>query len=290
VTRAQPLLLLLAVGFLLGLTANVVRLAGAAGWPPLPLLFMSVAAAGALLLGIAAASGHAPTPGRRTAEYALASGFLSIALPNALFFLAVPHVGAGPVALCYAFPPLYTYVMAVLLRWERPAALRIGGVLAGIAGAAVLAAGRPALPGADPLWLLAPMAAAVALALGNIYRTLRWPPGAAAISLSPLMLTGGAVALLPAALLPGLSLWHAPAGAAQLLWLAVQTGIFTATYLLYFPLQKRAGPVYLSHIGPVGALAGTAFAVAVLGERADPALLLAAPLIVAGTLLATLGR
>jgi drug/metabolite transporter (DMT)-like permease len=57
-----------------------------------------------------------------------------------------------------------------------------------------------------------------------------------------------------------------------ILLLATEIAVFSATYSLYFLLQKLAGPVYLSQIGSVAAVAGAALAVIALGETAAPVL------------------
>ena len=64
--------------------------------------------------------------------------------------------------------------------------------------------------------------------------------------------------------------------------LVAQIGVFAATFSLIFVLQSLAGPVYLSQIGSVGAAAGGAIAIVVLGEPASPGLAVAALAILAG--------
>jgi len=285
---SRPLLLLVVVGSLLGLTANIVKLALQAGWPAIAFLCCSALGAGFVLLVLAAATGNRPGLGRQELAYYLWSGLLSIALPNALFFLAIPHVGAAFVALCLAFPPLATYLLALLFRMERPRAVRAAGVATGLVGALVLAFGRSGGGSAASFWAAMALAGPLVIAAGNIYRTLRWPEGASALSLAPGMLLGGAVLLVPFLLLPG----SAPTFGQPLAVLLVmaQVAVFTATYALYFILQKIAGPVYLSQIGSVGAVVGASLAVLALGEPAGPALLLAGLLVLLGVFLVNRSR
>jgi drug/metabolite transporter (DMT)-like permease len=283
--KLAPLGCLLAVGLLIGLTANVVRLAIAAGIGPLPLLLWSVLGAGLVLLAIAGATGHRPQLGRRRVEYFLMTGLLSIAVPNALAFSAIPRIGAGFVALTYALPPLLTYVPALLLGIERYRGARALGVLFGIAGAAVLAAAKIGGGAVDTPWVVAALAAPVVVAAGNIYRTLRWPPGATAIELAPGMLLASALLLLAFAALAGLPVSLPLDRGAALGLLAAQAAIFAVMYTLYFVLQRLAGPVYLSQIGSVGAVSGAAIAILALGEAPPEGLPAAAVLIVAGVAL-----
>lgn len=276
------LLCLIAVGLLLGLTANLVKLAVAAGWQPLPLLFWSTALAGLILLAAAILTGQRPGFSRRHLAYYLICGFLSIAAPNAIGFSAVRHVGAAFVALSLAFPPLLTYLLALPLGLERFRLARAAGVAAGLGGALLLALSKAGEPGAPLLWIALTLASPLFIAGGNIYRTLHWPAGATPLSLAPGMLLGGALLLAPfsfgsSRLLPltGGAAWFLPA----------QVFVFSATYALYFILQKLAGPVYLSQIGAVGALAGAGFATFALGEAPVPLMLPAAFAILAGVVL-----
>lgn len=285
--RPGPVVCLLVVGSFIGITANLVKLAAAAGVAPVAFLAWSVLGAGAVLLAAAAVTRQLPPVNRRTIEYFLVSGLISIAVPNALIFSAVPHVGAGFAALSFAFPPLYTYAMALVGGLERLRAGRAAGVAFGVAGAAVLAFSKAAEPDADLFWIAATLAAPVVIGAGNIYRTVRWPAGASSMALAPGMLLGAALLLFAAT--PLLPVPMAPPvgdGPAALL-LAAQTLTFSAMYVLFFVLQRMAGPVYLSQIGAVGAAVGATIAILALGEAPPAALGWAAVLIAIGVGLLT---
>lgn len=286
--RFVPLGLLVVVGSFIGVTANLVKLATGAGAHPVSFLIWSVASAGVVLLAVAFATRQVPALNRRTIEYFLVSGLLSIAVPNVLIFSAVPHVGAGFVALSFAFPPLYTYVMALAGGLEKARPARAAGVGLGVIGAAVLAYSKATEPNAALLWIAASLAAPVIIAAGNIYRTLRWPAGASAVSLAPGMLLGSAALLVAggASVVPEHLALPVRDGFTAVL-LAGQVATFAAMYMLYFVLQRLAGPVYLSQIGSVGAAAGAAIAILMLGEAAPAGLGPAGVLIAAGIYLVT---
>src|SRR5690606_41474479 len=97
----------------------------------------------------------------------------------------------------FAFPILVTWLLAVLLRLERLRMVRLLGVLLGLGGGVLLAAAKAR--GADGAqgWAVLVLAIPVMLAVGNIYRTLRWPSGTSPVFLAALMLFGGALTLLP---------------------------------------------------------------------------------------------
>ncbi len=100
------------------------------------------------------------------------------------------------------------------------------------------------------------------------------------------MMFGGALSLLPFVLLiePG-QMGELFKSQDSINLLLIEVAVFAVLYLLYFVLQKLAGPVYLSQIGTVAALSGTSFAVFVLGESAPANLALAAGLVIIGTFL-----
>ncbi len=285
-----PIACLLAVGSLLGVTANLTKIAAASGWPPLAFLCWSILPAGLILLGLTTALGEAPRRRRSDFVYYFVSGLFSIALPNALGFGAVAHVGASFVSLCLALPPLLTYAAALALRMERFNATRALGILFGLAGAAALAVAKMRGAAAEPLWIAGALCSPIFIVFGNLYRTLRWPAGASPLSLAPGMLIAGALLTTPILALSGVSFGPEAFGGATSTLLAAQTLVFALLYALYFVLQKIAGPVYLSQIGSVAAIVGAALAVLALGEPAGVILLVAAGLILIGVVLVNRGR
>jgi drug/metabolite transporter (DMT)-like permease len=282
--RTIPLVLLLTVGTLLGLTATLVKLAVASGWPPLTFLFWSSAGAGAVLLVAAVQSGHRPRVNRRDVTYYFGAGLLSAALPNGLSFAAIPHVGAGFVALCLAFPPLLTYWLALVLSMERFNRIRALGVGLALLGALLIASAKAAVGRHELAFVGVALSAPLVIAAGNIYRTLNWPAGAHPMALAPGMLLAASLMLFIFMKFEGIAFVPAVSGDGLVL-LATEIVVFSATYSLYFLLQKLAGPVYLSQIGSVAAVAGAALAILVLGETAAPVLGLAMITTLAGAYL-----
>jgi drug/metabolite transporter (DMT)-like permease len=279
---------LLATGTFLGLTTNLAKLGAAAGVPALPFLAWSVTGSAIILLTRTAMTLGLPALTWRTAEYFVAAGLVSFAAPNLILFASVPHVGAGFAALILAFPPLFTYVGALALGIEKFDRARALGVALALSGAGVLAMYKFAAPDAATGWIVATLTVPVLLAIGNIYRTLRWPPGARADQLAPGMLAACAVMLLGFGLVTGTPLGFEGSGKIEAyLLIAAQAAAFAIQYVIYFILQKRGGPVYLSLIGSVAAVVGVPFAVLLLGEAWPAGIVTAAVLIGAGIWLVT---
>jgi len=285
-----PLACLLGAGTLLGLSTNLSKLAADAGLDPLAFLAWSVVGSAVLLLAIGAVRGRLPPVNARTLEYFFVAALVSVAAPSLLFYMAVSHVGAGFVALSIAFPPLITYVGALLLRMERFDVLRATGVVLALAGAAAIAIPKLNAPDAVPLWIAATLLGPVFLAAGNLYRTFRWPPGVRPDALAPGMLVAAAMLLLPMGMTPWFSLAIPLDQMLPLLLILAQIVTFTLQYLVFFLLQKRGGPVYLSLLGSVGAVVGVPVAIFLLGEAPPEGILLGAVLIAAGIALVTRQR
>ncbi len=282
--RTNPFVLLVVVGALLGVFTALTKTATQAGWHPLAFLFFSLVGSGAILTALAIRGGQPPGRGRRTLAYNLGSGLLSGMLPNALSFAAIGHVGAGFVALGFAFPPLISYLMALGLKMERFHAVRAAGLALAFLGVVVLVATKVSLGNASPGWIAIALAAPVFVAAGNIFRSLYWPDGATPLSLAPGMLIAAALLLAPVLGVAGVPLLP-PLNGATVALVLVQIAVFAATFSLIFRLQALAGPVYLSQIGSVGAVAGGAIAVVVLGEPAGAGLVAATLAILAGAFL-----
>ncbi len=286
--RLLTLACLIATGALLAFSTILAKLASGVGLSPVALLAWSCLGAAFLLLCTSAARGHLPQLNAQTIEYAFVAALVSFAAPNLLFYSAIPHVGVSFVALAIAFPPLFTYLGAFALRIERSSALRAGGVALALAGASYIALLKLSAPSGATGWIFAVLVGPVLLAMGNLYRTLRWPKGAQPDALAAIMLAAASVMLLSVGLLPGVTLAVPATGSAALL-IGVQILTFTAQFAIFFVLQKRGGPVYISLLGSVAATLGVPFAILILGEAAPAGLLIGGLLIAAGIALVTSG-
>lgn len=279
----QPLVLLLVVGSFLAVTTIIAKAAPMAGWHPLALLQWSILGGAAclfLVTRLAAPGSRREVEGRtrssprRLAIYLVVSGLLFIA-PNMIAVAAAPRVGAAFVSLCYAFPLVLTYAFAVLLRLEHFQAMRGAGVLFGLAGGVLLAVSGADMSLEASWWAVFALSIPLFLAVGNIYRTLRWPEGARPVDLALGMMSVGFVALAVFNIMNGVPLapdaWSADASGL----LAALIAVFALQYGLYFRLQQAAGPVYLSQIGSVAAVVGLGLGYMVFGEVPDAARLAA---------------
>lgn len=282
---AYPASLLLLYGALAGATFTLAKIALAAGVRPLGYAAWQTAGAGLLLAAVALVRGvEVPRTKAALAFYAVC-GLLGIATPSLAMFSALAHIPAGAMAAIAASVPLFTFALAAALRFEPATPRRLLGLLVGLVGAATILAPRAALPGFDTLgWTCLAFLAPLGYAAGSVYTALRRPAGVSPVALTVGMLAFAGSALLATAVARGEAYWPSGFGAAEGA-IAAQVAISGLGYLLFFEIIRTAGPVFFSQTAYVVALAGMTWPWLLVGERAEPALLVAAGLIVAGVAL-----
>ncbi|MUG32534.1 DMT family transporter [Psychrobacter sanguinis] len=284
---------LIAGGALLGLSTNLAKYAGTVGLTPLAFVFWSISGAAFILLVISLLRRQPPPLTRRSLEYYAVAALVSVAGSNLIFFSAIPQVGASFVALIISLPPLLTYLGALLLKMERFSPMRAAGVAAALSGAGVLAANKLGAPNASVFWIIVALCGPVLLAIGNLYRTLRWPTGASPSALAPGMLIAAAIQLGMLGLLPHFSLTLPREDPLALMvsmgLIVLQSFVFAGQFQVLFLLQKAGGPVLLSLLGSTAALFAVPIAIFFQAEAPPEGLLWGAGLIALGVTLVTLG-
>ena len=266
----SPALLLLAVGTLLGLNFPLGKLAQAAQVPAV--LWAALISLGASsLLGAWLLLRRRPVVcDAQHARYFVITALVSYALPNLLVLAAMAHLGSGPTAMMFTLSPLFTALLSRLAGLRAPARLEYWGIAIGFGGALLVSlargeAGRPAAW----LWVGVGLLIPLLLALGNVYRSLDWPPRADGTWLA--VGSHGVAALLLLALCALTGAWRGLPALAGVPWLAAaQVAAAVLMFPLFFRLQALGGPVLLSQIGTVGAGVGVAVGAGLLGERYPP--------------------
>jgi drug/metabolite transporter (DMT)-like permease len=264
-----PAVLLLVTGTLIGLNFPLGKIAGEAGVSPLTWALLISLGATIVLLPILLATRMLALPPPRVVRYSVISAGVSFVTPNLLLFAVIPHTGAGYAGLMFALSPVFTLFFASLFGMKVPGRVGRIGIAVGLAGASLVRLTRGASPdGPGFEWLLAALAIPVALAAGNVYRTLDWPEGVSSnvlafwghafssvVFLMLLLLTRGTLPLQEIA----------PAAGAAL----VQILVAGMTVPAFFLLQQRGGPILLSQIGYVAAAVGLIGATMFLGEQSS---------------------
>lgn len=282
--------LLLVTGILLGVTPPFGKIATAHGVPALGWALVISAGAGLVLAAAMLGRGERPAVTGAWLRYCFVVAAVSYAIPNALMFVIVPHLGAGYTGIMFTLSPVVTLCLSILTGIRRPSALGVAGIVVGFAGAVTVAwtrgeAGAPAAP----LWVALGLVIPLCLATGNIYRTAAWPAGAGPLELAAGSNLASAVLLAAALVATG-----GTGGLAQLAdvlpMTVVQVVTASAMFAVFFRLQAVGGPVYLSQIGYVGAAVGLLIGVLFLGESYAAATWIGAAVITAGVVMTTLAQ
>ncbi len=262
-----PAALLLMVGALLGLTFPLGKLAGNAGIPPLVWATL-LSGGGATVLALALLLRRRSvvlTP--QLLRYFAIVAVVSYALPNALIFTAIPHLGSAYAAILFTLSPMFTVVFSFLARLRAPRRLELAGIAVGFVGTLLVASARgEAGRTVEWFWVALVALVPVSLALGNVYRTLDLPRGTPTLVLA--VGSNAVAALLLLALSAAAGQLGDFARLATVPGLVVAQIAATAAMLaLFFQLQVVGGPVTLSQIGTVSAGVGVLAGTLGLGER-----------------------
>ncbi len=285
--RSSDVAELVLLGALWGASFLFMRI-GAPEFGPLPLVFVRVAGASALLLPLL--WWRRELPALRTHwRPLLLLGVTNSALPFAFFTLAALVLDIGLSGIFNATAPLWGALFAWLWLKDKPTSARMLGLAIGFAGVLLLAwdsaSFKPGEHGVSPtLGILACIVATLCYGFSVNYTKQRLstvPPMAVA--------AGSQLGASVVTLLPALWWWPAvlPTGRA---WAAATVLALACTglaYLLYFRL--------IAHVGPAQAIAVTylipAFAIAwgaiFLGQAITQSMVLGCAVVLLGTALAS---
>lgn len=229
-----------------------------------------VLAAAALWAAMLAIGMRMPRGGAGLAAFVV-MGVLNNVVPFALIVWGQAQIGSGVAAILNASTPLFTVLLAHgLTADERLTPGRLGGVVIGFVGVAVMMGGA-ALGGgalaAQAACLGGALSYAFASLWGRRFRALGVPPVATAAG----QLTASALFLAPAALLVDRP-WTlaAPSGAALASLAGVALLSTALAYVVYFRLLARAGATNLTLVTLLIPVTAILLAVGFLGETLLP--------------------
>lgn len=238
--------------------------------PPLTLVLFRVAIAAVALQVYLAARGISFRPALSSAGPFLVLAALNNVIPFSLIFLGQTELGAGLAAVLNATTPFWTVLVAnVLTEDERISWNKLAGIVAGIAGTAVMIGPGLIADLGGPVWAkFAIIGATVSYAFAAIYakRFRGFDPAvtatgqltASTVIMLPLVLAVDGTATLFAASLP---VWAAVAALAL-----VSTAL---AYILYFSLIASAGATNASLVTLVVPVSAILLGVLFLAEHLE---------------------
>lgn len=241
--------------------------------------------AATLALFVAARS-QSPLPRRHEIRHWLVLGTCNGWLPNVLVAYALIQLASGPAAMIQAAGPLVTALFAhFLFSEEHLSRRRLGGILVGMAGVAILIGPRLIEGGGTALSLLAMVGATLSYACANLY-TRAVPPRAGdpiRLALGQQMVSGTGALLLTLTF----SGWGALLALAPHWQAALALGVFaTAMPVAFFMrLIRAAGPTRAAMTGYLVPAVAAVLGVLVLGETLELRQIIGGCIILAGVFL-----
>ena len=239
--------------------------------PPLTVVLCRVALAALVLNGVVLLSGRRMPVDRGLWSSLFVMGILNNVVPFSLIFWGQTQIAAGLASILNATTPLFTVLVAhAVTADEKLTAARLAGVLAGLAGVAIMIGpGAFAGGGGDTLAKIAVLGAALSYAFASIWgrRFRGMPPTVTAAG----QLTASAIVIAPLAFIVDRP-WTLTMPSQRVIGALIALAILSTAigYLLYFAILARAGStnvVLVTLLVPPSAmLLGALF----LGERIAP--------------------
>ncbi|MGQ0566650.1 MAG: DMT family transporter [Gemmobacter sp.] len=252
--------------------------------PALTIVALRVAMAAGVLALVLAATGT-PFPPRAMWPALLVMGVLNNALPFTAFVLAQGQITGALASILNATTPLFTLVVAAaLLREERMTAARLGGLVLGLGGVAVMVGGAAWSGGAaTAMPYLLCLGAALSYAFASVWGRRFHKGGLAPMTTAFGMLAASALIMAPLAALIDQP-WTLPAPPA-VAWAAIAGMAVLSTafaYLLFFRILADAGSVNVALVTFLVPASAIVLGILILGEDVLPRHLAGLALILGG--------
>jgi drug/metabolite transporter (DMT)-like permease len=236
--------------------------------------------AGVVLVAYCRAIGFDAELARYWRQY-LVIGVVNSALPFVLYAFAALHIPASYSVILNSTTPLFTALLSIPYLGERLTWAKIGGLVAGAAGVALVSRAGPVVP---DLWFGAAVAAclsaAICYAASSIYMKKR------AGGAKPLAIAGWSQVFAGVVLLP-LVPFAPPPGAVTPLIVANVLGLAlvcsSIAYVLYYRLIADVGPTRALTVAFLMPAFGMLWGALFLGETITLPMIAGCVLIIAGT-------
>lgn len=274
-------LVVLGVGW--GATQSLGKMATATGHQPFGLIFWQLVV-GALALGIVSLVRRRGMVFTREAMvFYVVVASIGTLIPNATFYAAVVHLPAGIMSILISTVPLIAFPMALALGLDRFSTLRLGGLLLGLAGVALIANPGGGV-GVSLGWVMVAMIGPLFYAMEANYVASRGTAGMDAVQAMFGVCVVGMVLAAPIAWGTGQWVDPFPMGRAEGA-LVMSSVVHALVYSSYVWLASRAGSVFASQCSYLVTASGVFWAIILLGERFSPLVWVALVVMLAGVAL-----
>ena len=220
----------------------------------------------------------------------LVFGLIGFALPLLTINFVAPSLPVGLVSLVTPLVPMLTYACAIFFRIETLKAIRLSGLLLGLAGVMVVILPEASLPSPDMTTaFLILMLAPVSIAVSNVAAAMMRPPETTSFSMAVGGLSVGALFLLPVLAVDD-NWWFFDGTMDTGHWAVIVAVVLNAVFFfLLFEVIHREGPVFFATSNYITALAGMGWGMVLLGEAHSPLIWVALALLFAGLFLVIKG-
>jgi drug/metabolite transporter (DMT)-like permease len=225
----------------------------------------------ALILWTAILITRTPLP-RDTKTYAqlLFLGFVNSAIPFSLIVWGQQHISSGLASILNATTPFFTVIVAnALLADEKLTAMKLGGVIIGIAGVtAMIGISALGMAGAHLLAELAILGSSIAYATGTTFarRFRALPPLIVATG----QITSAALFMIPLALIYDQAWKNPMPSTSALAAVAGLAALCTAfAYMLYFRILRSAGATNVALVTFLVPVSAVLLGIVLLGEALE---------------------
>jgi len=268
----HPLLLLLLLGNLWGLSFSLSKLAVTGGIHPFAYIWMQSTGATLFLFLLCRRSGvRIPTSRRHLLLYAV-TGTAGMVLPSITIVTAALHLPAGIISTLVTTVPMMTFGLAVATGMQRFDWIAFAGLALGLIGVLFLVLPDSSLPSAEMVpWVLFGMLTPAFYAINGVMAARLRPPGTSSLAAALGMVATASIASLPIML--ALGVFHplfATGLAIHDLAMAGQIAVTCVAYIMYFEIIERAGPVYVSQVSYVVNVSGLFWGFAIFAEVPSP--------------------
>ena len=193
--------------------------------------------------------------------------FLSVVIPNIIFYACIEHLDAGVLSISVSVIPLFTYLIAMGLRMDRFKIRRVLGLITGFCALLILILPENSLPDKrDIPWVLLALNCALCYALENIYIDRLALQNFGPIRLVCAVSFVSAIITFLLSLVMDQFFMLQPTN----LYLFISTlglGFISATaYSIFIYLIGRAGSVFSSQVGYLVTFFGVVWGIIILGE------------------------
>ncbi len=281
--KTRDLVDLLVLGAIWGASFLFMRVA-APEFGAIPLIAARVGIAAIFLILVLTRRGGLPHLSRNAARLTLL-GAINSAIPFSLFAYAVLSVTSGFASVLNATAPLFGALVAFIWLRDRPAPMRIAGLIVGFAGVLVLVWGRLSVRGdGGGRAVLAGLSAAVLYGISANYTKKKLS------DVDPFVIATGSLIAATVLLLPLAWLYWPETQPGRVSWVsAVLLGIICTgiAYIMYFRLLSRIGPAKTLAVTYLIPAFGVLWGHLLLNEPVTLSMIVGCAVILVGTTLAT---